>query len=135
MFNSMREEFESTVAPVMRDILEDARKLMFQEAQLVRSELKEDSRRAQSALVYAVCGGALLFIGVALSSFMLVYALATQWTAMPLWLAFGLVSLFLALLGAGFSFLAMRRWRSLAESSGRSLQALREGFGWMHRSA
>jgi len=135
MFNSMREEFESTVAPIMRDILDDARKLMRQEAQLVRTELQEDSQRAQSALVYGVCGGAFLFIGVALSSFMLVYAVATQWTSVPLWLAFGLVSLFLALLGAGFSFLAMRRWRSLGESSSRSIRALREGFGWMHRSA
>lgn len=131
----MREEFENTVAPIMRDILDDARKLMRQEAQLVRSELQDDSQRVQSALVYGVCGGALLFVGVTLSSFMLVYAVATQWMSVPLWLAFGLVSLFLAILGAGFSYMAMRKWRSLGESSTRSFRALREGLGWMHTSA
>jgi uncharacterized membrane protein YqjE len=135
MFNSMQEEFESTVAPIMRDILDDARKLMRQEAQLVRVEIKEESRKAQSAFACTFLGSALLFVAVLLSSFMLVYAISARWLETPLWLAFGIVAVCLALVGAGLSLLGLKRWRAVSEDSGRSLDALREGFTWMHRSA
>ena len=134
MFNSMREEFESTVAPIMRDIVEDARKLMRQEADLVRVEIKEESRKVQAAFACTLMGSALLFVAVLLSSFMLVYAIAARWVETPLWLAFGIVAVCLAVVGAGLSLLGLRRWRAVSESSGRSFDALREGLTWMHRS-
>jgi hypothetical protein len=135
MFNSMREEFESTVAPIMREILDDARKLMHQEAQLVRVEVKEESRKIQTAFALTFLGSALLFVAVLLSSFMLVYAISARWLETPLWLAFGIVAVVLALVGAGLSFMGLKRWRAVGESSGRSFNALREGLSWMHRSA
>lgn len=131
MFNSIREELESTVAPLMREIFEDARKLMRQEAQLVRAEVKEESRRIQGAFVYVALGGAALFVSVFLCSFMLAYLVAVQWFDVPLWLAFGLVAVVMAALGVALSYRGLKMMRAVTRSSGQTIEALREGFSWM----
>lgn len=134
MLESIRDELRSTIAPLIREIFEDARKLMRQEVQLVRVEVREDSRKVQNAAVYMAVGGAMLFLAVVLAAFMLVYVVATEWFQLPLWAGFGLVALLMALLGVGLFIGGSKKLRAVSESSGRSIDALREGFAWMQRS-
>jgi hypothetical protein len=134
MFNSIREELESTVAPLLREIVDDARKLVRQEAELVRSEVREESTRARQAVTLLVAGSAVLFIALMMCAFMLVQLVATEWLQVPLWAAFGIVAVIMALLGGGLSFFGGKKLESMRESSGRSVRALREGFGWMQRA-
>jgi len=134
MLNSIREELESTVAPLFKEIVDDARKLMRQEAELVRIEVREEGVRARQAFALLVAGSATLFISLVLCAFMLVQLIATEWLQVPLWAAFGIVAVVMALVGGGLSFFGGKKIESMRRSSGRSMQALREGFGWMQRA-
>lgn len=134
MVHSMREELESTVTPLLREILDDARKLMHQEAQLVRVEVREESIKMRQALTYVIAGSTALFIAVVLGSFMLVQLVATEWFQAPLWAAFGIVALVAAIFGAVCAYIGSQRLRSVRESSELAMKTLREGFGWMQRT-
>jgi len=132
--DSMREEIESTVTPLLREILDDARRLMHQEAQLVRVEVHEESAKMRPALTYVITGGVALFLAALLCSFMVVQLVATEWLRAPLWASFGVVALASAFLGAGLAYVGARRLKSVRESSERAMKTLREGFGWMQRT-
>ena len=134
MFDSMREELESTVTPLLRDIFEDARRLMHQEAQLVRAEVLEESRAMRSVVLCTVMGGIALAIGCILGAFTLVYVIAGDWLQAPLWVSFGVVALCISLVGLGFLWRASRKLQSIKNGSEQTLKALREGFGWMQRT-
>ena len=134
MVESIREDLQSTIASLMREIFDDARKLMRQEAQLVRVEVREDSRKIQNAAVFMAVGGAMTFLSVLLAAFMLAYVVATEWFQLSLWAGFGVVAVVMALLGVGLFIGGYKKLRAVSESSGRSMDALREGFAWMQRS-
>lgn len=134
MTESMREEIEFTVAPLLREILDDARKLMHQEAQLVRVEVREESVKVRQAVTYVIAGGTALLIAVLLFAFMLVQLLATEWFKAPLWVAFGMVALVSSALGAISAYVGLRKLQEVRASSERALKTLREGFGWMQRT-
>ncbi|MFN4894733.1 MAG: phage holin family protein [Pseudomonadota bacterium] len=134
MINSIREELESTVTPLLREILDDARKLMHQEAQLVRVEVREESVKMRQALTYVLAGSTALLIAAVLGSFMFVQLVATEWFKAPLWAAFGIVALVSAALGSALAVVGARKLRDVRESSERTMKALREGFGWMQRT-
>jgi hypothetical protein len=133
MMDSIREELESTVTSLLREILDDARKLMHQEAELVRVEVREESVRMRQALTYLIAGSTALFIAVVLSSFMLVQLVASEWFNAPLWVAFGAVALLSATFGAVLACVGGRRLRAVRDRSERAMRTLREGFGWMQR--
>jgi membrane-associated HD superfamily phosphohydrolase len=132
--DQIREEIESTVTPLLREILDDARRLMHQEAQLVRVEVHEESAKMRQALTYVITGGVALFLAALLCSFMVVQLVATEWLRAPLWASFGIVGLASAILGAGLAYVGARRLRSVRESTERAMKTLREGFGWMQRT-
>jgi hypothetical protein len=134
MLNSIREELESTVTPLLRDIVEDTRTLLQQEAQLFRAEVREDTVKVRQAMTLIVAGGASILISILLCAFMLVQLLATEWLQAPLWLSFGLVALVTATSGGILSYVGGKKLESVRESSERSLQAMREGLGWMQRT-
>lgn len=134
MVDQIREEIESTVTPLLREILDDARRLMHQEAQLVRVEVHEESAKMRKALTYVITGGVALFLAALLCSFMVVQLVATEWLRAPLWVSFGIVGLVSAILGVGLVYLGARRLKSVRESSERAMKTLREGFGWMQRT-
>jgi len=134
MENSIREELESTVTPLLREILDDARRLMHQEAQLVRVEVREESIKMRRALTYVVTGSAALFIALFLGSFMVVQLVATEWFRAPLWLAYGVVAVLSALLGSVCVYVGARGLQDVRQSSELAMKTLREGFGWMQRT-
>jgi hypothetical protein len=134
MIDSFREELESTVTPLLRDILDDARKLMHQEAQLIRVEVREESIKVRSALTYVIAGGTALLIAVFLLAFMVVQLVATEWFKVPLWAAFGMVALVSSALGAISAYVGVRKLQDVGASSEQAMKSLREGFGWMQRT-
>lgn len=134
MIDSFREELESTATPLLRDILDDARKLMHQEAQLIRVEVREESIKVRQALTYVIAGGTALLIAVFLLAFMVVQLLATEWFKVPLWAAFGMVALVSSALGAISAYVGVRKLQDVGASSEQAMKSLREGFGWMQRT-
>ena len=133
MFNSLRDELETTVAPMLREILDDARKLAQQEVQLVRLEAREEGIKLRRALFFLSVGTTFGVIALMLAAFMLVQFVASDWLSLPLWQAFGLVALALLLLGGITSYLGARILRDVRDSSNRSVKALKEGVEWMRQ--
>lgn len=132
--DSIREELESTVTPLLRDILEDARKLARDEAELVRAEVRDDATKVRQAVAFVFAGSVSIVISILFCALMLAELLTVAWLKTPLWMSYGIVATLLAGAGWLFSYVGGRRLDALQDSSRRSLQAFREGFGWMHRT-
>jgi protein-S-isoprenylcysteine O-methyltransferase Ste14 len=131
MIESLREELESTVTPLLKEVLDDARKLMRQEAQLIKTEARAEGDKTRRALIFISVGGAVAHAAVLLLAFMLAHLCAGPWFGIPLWAAYGVVALFSLALAALLVYRGLRNLKEARESSERTLQALREGFEWM----
>ena len=111
-------------------ILDDARALMRQEAQLFKDEVKLELSKAGRAAsgfgVGAVLGG----VGALFLLLMLVHGL-NEWFEWPLWVCYGLVGA--AITGSGIALIV--RARSLADSVHttplRSLHTMKENVQWI----
>lgn len=111
-------------------ILDDARALMRQEAQLFKDEVKLELSKAGRAAsgfgVGAVLGG----VGALFLLLMLVHGL-NDWFEWPLWVCYGLVGA--AITGSGIALIV--RARSLADSvhttPRRSLHTMKENVQWI----
>lgn len=116
------------------EILDDARKLMHQEAQLVRVEVRQEGVKMRQALTYVIAGSTALFVAIVLFAFMFVQIVATEWFQTPLWAAFGIVACISSAVGAVSAYIGAKKLQDIRVSSEQSLKALREGFGWMQRT-
>lgn len=134
MLDSVREELESTITPLLKEILEDARRLVHQEAQLVRVEVQEEARAVRTVVLCTIMGCIAVAIGSVLAAFTLVYVIADNWLQAPLWVSFGAVAVLVFGVGLGFLWRAGRKLQSIRAGSEQTLRALREGFGWMQRT-
>ena len=111
-------------------ILDDARALMRQEAQLFKDEVKLELSKAGRAAsgfgVGAVLGG----VGALFLLLMLVHGL-NEWFEWPLWVCYGLVGA--AVTGSGIALIV--KARSLADSvhttPRRSLHTMKENVQWI----
>ena len=111
-------------------ILDDARVLLRQEAQLFKDEIKLELSKAGRAAsgfgVGAVLGG----VGALFLLLMLVHGL-NEWFEWPLWVCYGLVGA--AITGSGIALIV--RARSLADSVHttplRSLHTMKENVQWI----
>ncbi len=134
MLDSVREDLESTITPLLKEILEDARRLVHQEAQLVRVEVQEEARAVRTVVLCTIMGSIAVAIGSVLAAFTLVYVIAGNWLQAPLWVSFGAVAVLVFGVGLGFLWRAGRKLQGIRTGSEQTLRALREGFGWMQRT-
>src|SRR5919201_6364139 len=88
---------EPDLTELVSGILSDAQKLIHQQFELVRQELKEELSGAGAAAASAGAGVGLVALSGVLSAQMLVHLLHRS-TRLPLWSCYGLVG---GLLGAG----------------------------------
>jgi hypothetical protein len=111
-------------------ILDDARVLMRQEAQLLKDEVKFELSKAGRAASGFGVGAVLAGVGALFLLLMLVHAL-NEWFEWPLWVCYGLVGA--AITGSGIGLIV--RARSLAESVHatplRSLHTMKENVQWI----
>lgn len=134
MIHTIRDELESTVTPLIREIIDDARRLMQQEADLIRVEVREESVKIRQAMTWLAIGSAAVFVALVLAAFMVVQLIATEWFQAPLWVAFGVVALITSLAGGVFVFLGGRKLREVRRSSEQTMKALKGGFEWMQQA-
>lgn len=134
MFNSMREELESTVTPIIRDILEDARALMRQEAELLRGETRRESKRVARIVALLVVGSVFTFSAILLGLFALAYTIAASDPRYTLGFSFSVVAAGAAVIAVGVSYWSLRQWRALTAESSMTFDALKEGVAWMQRT-
>jgi hypothetical protein len=111
-------------------ILDDARVLMRQEAQLFKDEVKLELSKAGRAASGFGLGVVLGGLGALFLLLMLVHGL-NEWFDWPLWVCYGLVGA--AIAGSGIALIV--RARSLADSvhttPRRSLHTMKENVQWI----
>lgn len=135
MLEEMRREFESTMTPLMRGILDDTQKLFRQELALAKVEMREDALRARDAIVGLSLGalaGCLSFVFFCFAS---VYFLVASQPTLPLWGAYGIVAAILAVISLIFTIRGARRARQIKGVPEQAVESLQEGFQWMQRRA
>lgn len=135
MIEDVRRELESTVAPLLRGILDDTQRLFRQELALAKVEVQEDAVRARDAIVGFSLGFIAGVSSFVLLCFSIVYLLLWLTPALPLWGSFALMAAALAIISV---FLTRRGARKAREIRGYPREALNsslEGFQWMQRQA
>jgi hypothetical protein len=112
MLDDIRHEVEVTVAPLLRDILQDAQQLFRQEWALAKTEVREDALRAREGATALMLGFSLAVLSFLFANLMLVYFLveAYGWAT---WQAYGVVTLLLFISAAGATWWGRRRLRSV----------------------
>ena len=115
---------------LLTGILDDAKLLMRQEAQLLRAEVKLELSKAGRAASGFGIGAVLGAVGALFLLLMLVHGLH-EWTGLPLWGSYGVVGGMLA--GVGLTLIL--RARSLAgtvhTTPRRSLHTMKENVQWI----
>lgn len=109
----LRGEFEGTVVSLLRGILEDTQKLFRQELALVKVEVREDARRARTALVALSLAVLLGLVGFFLLGCMCALLLASAFPALPVWGGFGVIAVVLLIGGVVSAAVARRSSRRL----------------------
>jgi len=117
-------------ASLFTGILDDAKTLMRQEAQLLKNEIKLEAFKAGRAASGFGIGAVLAGIGALFLQLMLVHGL-NEWFSWPMWVSYGLVGG--AIVGIGITLII--KAQSLAgtvhATPRRSLHAMKENVQWI----
>jgi hypothetical protein len=135
MLEDVRREVESTVAPLIRGILEDSQKLFRQELALVKVEVREDARRARDAVIAISAGVVVCLVGLFLFGCMLAYLIDTLSEAIPLWGSFGIVAAIAFLVGGAFLLGGVKRAKGIKGIPKQTVETMRENVQWIQHKA
>ena len=111
-------------------ILDDARLLMRQEAQLLKDEVKLELSKAGRAASGFGIGAVLAGVGAFFLLLMLVHGLH-EWFDWPLWVCYGLVGAAIAGIGIALIFRAQALAGSVQATPRRSFQMMKENVQWI----
>ena len=111
-------------------ILDDAKTLMRQEAQLLRDEVKLEFSKAGRAASGFGIGAALGALGALFLLLMLVHGL-NEWFSWPLWVCYGLVGAALAATGITFIVKAQHLAGTVRTTPSRSFHSMKENVQWI----
>jgi hypothetical protein len=135
MMEDFRQEFESTMTPLLRGILDDTQKLFRQEIALARVEVTEDAMRARDAVVGISVGAMMGYIAFIFVCFAAVYLLVANEPRLPVWGAYGIVAVVLAAVSWIFTSRGIRRAREIRGIPQQTVDTIQQGFQWMQRRA
>ncbi len=122
---------QSNTTPLLTGIVADVRLLMEQQAQLLRSEIRDDLRKARAGLLLLGASLGIVASGGLLLCFMLPWLL--HWlTAWPEWLCCGLFGVLFLALGVTMAYLGFNQFRKSASLS-ESTAALKETLACLLR--
>ena len=111
-------------------ILDDAKALMRQEAQILKDEVKLELSKAGRAASGFGIGAVLAGVGVLFLLLMVVHGLH-EWFAWPLWVSYGLVGAAIAGIGIALILRAQALAGSVQATPRRSLHTMKENVQWI----
>ncbi len=133
MMEEFRREFETTMTPLLRGILDDTQKLLRQEIALARVEVTEDARRARDAVVGISVGAMMGYMAFIFLCFAAVYLLVAYQPTLPVWGAYAIVAAVLGVASWIFTARGMRRAREIRGVPQQTVDSIQQGFQWMQR--
>jgi hypothetical protein len=135
IIEDFRREFESTLTPLLRGIVEDTQKLLRQEIALARVEVTEDAIRARDAVMGISLGAVTGYLSFVFLCFACVYLLVSYQPNLPVWGAFAIVAAILGVTSWIFTARGVHKARQIRGLPQETVDSLRQGFQWMHRQA
>lgn len=121
---------DTSVATLVKGIVEDAQTLLKQQFTLFKVEVEQDLRRTKVAALYLVLGLPVFLIGLVVLSFALVHLLAWAFPAAPLWVWFAVVGALITGAGLGLAYYAYHQFRSFNPLPDQTVRALEENLEW-----
>ena len=119
----------SNISALLSGIVQDAQKLISQQIELVKRELKEDVKTLAYAAAYVAVGAGLCAIALILLCFAGVYVLH-EVAGLPLWASFLIAGVLFLALGGLLLYLAVHRLTTHNPLPDQSLQGLKENLTW-----
>jgi hypothetical protein len=135
MMEDFRREFESTMSPLLRGIVDDTQKLLRQEIALARVEVTEDAMRARDAVVGISLGAMMGYLAFLFGCFTVVYLLVAYQPKLPVWGAYAIVAGALALVSWICTARGIRKAREIRGVPQQTVDSIQQGFQWMQRRA
>lgn len=138
MPSTLQSPSEPSVTGVITGIVDDFQRLVKQQLDMVRAEVRTDWEKTKQAALPAAAGVGLLGLSGMLFSFMLVFVL--HWLtappdvdpgALPLWACFGLIAAVLGTAGAALTYLGISRFQTFNPLPDESVRALQENMQWL----
>jgi heme A synthase len=122
----------------MSGIVSDVQRLIQQQVQLTRAEIKMDFGRLKEAAALLVPGVGVFTVSLISFALMLAHLLhtltspaGTDPASFPLWACFGVVGVLLAIAGGALVFAGKKKFDSVNPMTGPTAQALEEDVQWM----
>jgi len=121
------------MSSLVTGILADVQQLFAQQTRLLRLEIREDLHKARTGAIFLGAGLGITAVGGLLFCFMLPYLLfwATN-EQIPLWGCFGIFGVVFLLVGAGASYVALKKFQDAAALP-ESTAALKENVACLLR--
>ena len=135
MMEDFRREFESTMSPLLRGIVDDTQKLLRQEIALARVEVTEDAMRARDAVVGISLGAMMGYLAFIFGCFAVVYLLVAYQPKLPVWGAYAIIAGALALVSWICTARGIRKAREIRGVPQQTVDSIQQGFQWMQRRA
>jgi len=120
-----------SVTNLVSGIISDAQRLMEQQANLLKTELRRDMQDAKETGTFLVIGGAVLGTGSLLLLFMLVHLLS--WLTenrLPLWGSFGIVGGLVAVVGGIVFYRGQQKLQTMNPLPEQTAEAMKENLQW-----
>ena len=115
---------ESSVAGLVKGIIDDVQDLTKQQFELLKQELKEDTTKTVQAVIPMAVGGIVTLVGILLLGHALAWVLVLA--GLPQWAAYLIVGGAITGIGAVLVYLGLHKFRTFNPLPDRSLEALKE---------
>ena len=130
MANDLQTGNEPSVTSLVTGIINDAQELFKQQLAFFRKEVEGDMRKSRDAAIPMAAGLGLALVGVVFLCFMLAHLL--HWaTEMPLWAAYGILGVVLAIAGGALFFVGKQQFESFNPLPDETAQAVKENVQWI----
>lgn len=131
MATDVSNQTEPSLSGLVSGIVSDAGRLMEQQAQILKAEIRRDMRDAREVGTLLLIGGALLSVAGIMLLISMAYLL--NWLSdgqMPLWACFGLVGLIVAVGGGIVFYRGRQKLETINPLPEQSAEALKENLQW-----
>ena len=121
---------QQTVTSLVSGIISDAQKLIQQQVELLREEIRTDLRKTKEGVISLAAGAAVAALAAGPLVFMFV-ALLHELAGWSWWASAGTVGAVFAVAGGGLILAGVQRFRSFNLLPNQSLAALKENLQWI----
>jgi len=126
MATDLRNGTEPTMTSLVKGIIDDVQELTKQQFALLKQELQEDFTKSRQAAMPMAIGLGVMLIGTLLLGITLGLLLNWAFPALPLWAAFGIVTVLMIGIGYALFSMGQKQFQTFNPLPDRTLEALKE---------